>query len=371
MQKLQLSSRRTPFAVLFLALLSVLSTSVIADDVTFDESWELNGGTEVRDSTLHIISGRAIHRDTRLQDGTIELDMQLTGKRSFVYLQFRMAADHEYEEIYFRAHKSLAPDGIQYTPVFNGISNWQLYHGPSYTAPTDLPAGMWIHLRLELQGRWAALFVGDGDEPDLVIPLVQDTREGYVALRGFVPGGSTAPFSVRYRNLEVAPGKITYDFSKARSPAPPPPGIVTSWEVSPTFVPEAGQPIEAIPADAAGREWETLATEESGLLLMSRYRGRPAEGRQWAMLARTTLTADEAKTQRVELGYSDAISVFLNGRLLFIADDSYFYDQPRLQGLIGLHQAALYLPLQQGNNELVLAVADRFGGWGLMARVPK
>ena len=88
------------------------------------------------------------------------------------------------------------------------------------------------------------------------------------------------------------------------------------------------------------------------------------------MLARTTLKADQATTQRVEVGYSDEISVFLNGRLLFIADDSYHFNQPRLQGLIGLHQAALYLPLQQGDNELVLAVTDRFGGWGLMARVP-
>ena len=87
------------------------------------------------------------------------------------------------------------------------------------------------------------------------------------------------------------------------------------------------------------------------------------------MLAKTTVAADQAGVRRIELGYSDEISVFLNGQLLFVADDSYSPDEPRLQGLIGLHQAALYLPLRQGSNELVLAVTDRFGGWGLMMRV--
>ncbi len=29
---------------------------------------------------------------------------------------------------------------------------------------------------------------------------------------------------------------------------------------------------------------------------------------------------------------------------------------------------AVYLPLQRGENELVVAVAESFGGWGLIAR---
>ena len=37
---------------------------------------------------------------------------------------------------------------------------------------------------------------------------------------------------------------------------------------------------------------------------------------------------------------------------------------------IGYDQARLYLPLQAGDNELVVVVADGFGGMGLMARFP-
>jgi len=58
--------------------------------------------------------------------------------------------------------------------------------------------------------------------------------------------------------------------------------------------------------------------------------------------------------------------VFLNGAALFTADDSYSFERPRREGLIGLDQGTVYLPLRAGENELVLAVTDVFGGWGLM-----
>ena len=46
----------------------------------------------------------------------------------------------------------------------------------------------------------------------------------------------------------------------------------------------------------------------------------------------------------------------------------YSYDAPRVDGVIHLEQAALYLPLEAGGNELIVVVTDEFGGWGLMGR---
>jgi hypothetical protein len=70
------------------------------------------------------------------------------------------------------------------------------------------------------------------------------------------------------------------------------------------------------------------------------------------------------------IGYSDEVSVFLNGRLLYSADDRYSFDAPRREGLIGLDMGTLYLPLQAGANDLVLVVSDSFGGWGVMGQLP-
>ncbi len=38
---------------------------------------------------------------------------------------------------------------------------------------------------------------------------------------------------------------------------------------------------------------------------------------------------------------------------------------------MGPWQGTLYLPLRRGSNELVLAVADVFGGWGMDGPAPR
>jgi len=62
------------------------------------------------------------------------------------------------------------------------------------------------------------------------------------------------------------------------------------------------------------------------------------------------------------------VSIFLNGRLLVSDDDSYSFNLPRRQGLLSDDQLSIYLPLEEGENELIVAVTDRFGGWGLAGR---
>ena len=74
--------------------------------------------------------------------------------------------------------------------------------------------------------------------------------------------------------------------------------------------------------------------------------------------------------KRLNLGYSDDALVALNGAPIVYLDDSYRFNLPRRQGLIGLEQAAVYLPLVRGDNELVVAISDVFGGWAVMGQFP-
>jgi hypothetical protein len=82
-----------------------------------------------------------------------------------------------------------------------------------------------------------------------------------------------------------------------------------------------------------------------------------------------TLSTETARTVPLDLGFSDIATVFLNGAPLFTGDDSYAFDRPRREGLIGFDQARIYLPLKRGDNELAVLVRDSFGGWGLMGRL--
>jgi hypothetical protein len=71
-----------------------------------------------------------------------------------------------------------------------------------------------------------------------------------------------------------------------------------------------------------------------------------------------------------QFGFSDDASVFLNGRLLYSGVNGYSSDAPRRDGVITPDQATVWLPLEAGRNELVVAVSDTFGGWGLIGRLP-
>ena len=77
--------------------------------------------------------------------------------------------------------------------------------------------------------------------------------------------------------------------------------------------------------------------------------------------------AEADKTLKLNLGYSDYVSVFLNGRLLFSGASPYQGRDPSFLGIVGFFDT-VYLPLQKGDNELLLAVAELSGGWGFKAQ---
>jgi hypothetical protein len=54
--------------------------------------------------------------------------------------------------------------------------------------------------------------------------------------------------------------------------------------------------------------------------------------------------------------------------LLFRGDDSYRTRDYRFLGSIGWFDT-VYLPLDEGENELLIAVSEDFGGWGVQARL--
>ena len=343
-----------------------------------DPRWELKGDETRMEPgagpagrpALRMRSGLAYRRDVAFQDGTIEFDMQLDGRRSFVYLLFRMQGDGEHEEVYFRPHKTRLPDAVQYNPVYGGAGTWQLYHGPGATAAVELPADSWLHVRLAVQGERAALWVGDAREPQMVSRLVREPRPGYLALRSFVPPGEPAGrLPVRFANVVVHPGVVPAGFADLPlPPAAPAVGAVPRWKLSPAFVPVDGA-VLALPADLPPRgSWVTAAAEPSALVVLGRHLTTPPQAKRWATAAAVTIRAREAGVRRFDFGYSDEVSVFLNGRLLFSGNAGYSFNFPRRDGLIELGQGSLYLPLEPGDNDLVLVVSDVFGGWGLMGQ---
>ena len=338
-----------------------------------------DGGRDV----LQVETGFGHRRDVRIQDGTIDFDVQVTRRRSFVYVYFRAVAEGEREEFYLRPHKSGLPDAVQYAPVWQNSSAWQLHHGPGGTAATGFDPGVWTHVRVVMQGQRAAIFVKDMTTPALIVPrLARDPQAGHIALGGFLPADVPGEGAVaRFANVVVRP-EISYDFAAApgqKAPGASPaaastaPGvapagtIVTTWSVSRSFVPK-DEAVPTLPGPDVTGEFTKLDAEPDGLLQLHRHVTVPQGSRVAAAVARVTVRTPRAGIYAFDLGFSDIATVFVNGKPVFRGDASYSFDRPRREGLIGYDQARIYLPLPAGDTDLAIVVSDSFGGWGIMAR---
>lgn len=336
-----------------------------------DAAWTFTGegGVQVRggEDVIYLRSGQVLRPDVSFSDGTIEFDLLPTDQRTFLGVLFRRGEGDHTEDIYFRLHKSGLPDAIQYTPDYRGYGQWQLYHGPGTTAAATFPAGHWRRVRIEVRGERAAVFIGGTSQPQLVVDRLRaGTREGHIGFWGNFPGASADdPPVALLRDITVRHGETTYAFPSPERTAVP--GIVSEWGVSRSFARD-GDVVGEPPAAVVGGEWATAVTEPSGLLPLDRDMPRPDEGVA-TVLAGLRIEAGSDRVARLDLGFSDDASVFLNGRLVYSGKHGFSPNFPRRQGLITLDQAALYLPLERGANELVVAVSEIYGGWGIMGRI--
>lgn len=77
-------------------------------------------------NTLVLNSGRATIKNLKFTNGTISVDVYANSVRSFAGITFRKQ-NSNMEEVYMRMHKTNQVDAIQYTPILNNESNWQLF----------------------------------------------------------------------------------------------------------------------------------------------------------------------------------------------------------------------------------------------------
>jgi len=85
--------------------------------------------------------------------------------------------------------------------------------------------------------------------------------------------------------------------------------------------------------------------------------------------ARTKIDSDRDQVKKLYIGYSDDVSVFLNGKILYRGRSAQGFRDPGFLGIVNPENDAVYLPLKKGNNELMLAVSELGGGWGFICRL--
>jgi len=343
--------------------------------------WELEGQARATEyqgrKCLYLDGGAATLKDLQLRDGVIDVDIATPAKRGFFGIQFRVTNDGANAEwVYLRQHKSGLPDAVQYTPVLNTGLNWQIYNGPGFTAALDIPKDVWFHLRLAVSGAQAKLYVKDMDKPALVMnDLKSGVLKGLVALA--VLTGATY-----FSNFEL---RETLAAAWERHYPPMPQDTLTRWKLSPSYdglARNLERPLSPSERDAI--KWQDVEAEAPGFVVINRYRESPHPRVTFAndfskrldpqpgikvVYALTSIVSEREQIKKLYIGYSDDVSVFLNGRILYRGRSAQNFRDPGFLGIVNPENDAIYIQLKKGRNELMLAVSELGGGWGFICRL--
>lgn len=344
-------------------------------------NWDLQGKTDFVEyqgrQSIFLNGGAALLKDYEMRDAIIDVDVSTPAIRGFFGVQFRIdstGANAEY--LYLRQHYSGQPDAMQYTPVIGGGLNWQIYNGPGFTGAVDIPHNEWFHLRIVIKGAQAYLYVKDMNNPALVMnDLKSGVERGSVALVVLMGEAYFSDFKIQ----------TTPDAEWVRNEPPMMPGILTGWELSPSYDALSVNPERPLSgAEMDTIQWQSVEAEAPGFVTIYRYRPAPRIRVTFAndfskrlepqtgsklIYARCIINSPVDGVKKLSFGYSDEISVFLNGNILFRGRSAQNFRDTRFLGIVDPENDAVYLPLKKGRNELILALSELGGGWGFICRL--
>jgi len=198
------------------------------------------------------------------------------------------------------------------------------------------------------------------EDPALVVgDLQRGTAGGFIGVSG-PPDGR-----VHFSNFSFSSDE-SLDFGPLPIRAVSRAGL-TDWDISqPIAPPRINRDLSPYEQELGEVEWQRVIADRSGLVDVARFLEDQPQLPQ-CVLARTAITVEKPERRKLLFGYSDEISVFLNGELLFRGDSAFRVRDSEFMGVVGLNDAVA-LDLNKGKNELLFVVTESFGGWGFMAR---
>ncbi len=361
-------------------------THLFCQSIPFNtDQWEINAQAYLLDAykgeqSIYLKNGRAWLKEVDFQNGIIEFDILMEERRSFSGVIFRIEQEGQhYEEIYLRSHLNGMPDAMQYTPVYNRNSAWQLYHDQGagvndgtigwkmepnggYNTLFNYPYGRWFHLKLVVSGTRADLYLDNQEKPVLQIrELKRGLSKGSIGIRSGLGATHFANFSYQATD-EIMLDELADSKAKEENI-----GIIPHWLISNSVKEnDLVDNYQLNPAILQNQAWNRLEAEPTGLINISKLHPRNRE--KSTVLAKVLIQSDKTQVKRMDFGYSDRAYIFCNNQILYSGNNDYRSRDYRYLGTIGYFDA-VYLPLNKGQNELIIAVAETFGGWGIQAKL--
>lgn len=318
------------------------------------------------DGTVLVVDRTGVRLDgAEFSEGVIEFDVAFEDRFGFGGVQWHLSDDGGTAEyLYLRQHKSGEPDAVQYTPVRDGLSSWQIFADANAIAPFAFAHEGWNRLKLVVAGDKADIYFNGSTQPQLHVPdLATDRGSGGVGLRATGANGK-----LRFRNLTIRPLATGERIvGQPAAVASPPAGVIVRWSISDAFAEAEVADVLLLPDRlAALPAQKVLAVEPTGIVDLSRagVPGRPADTR----LVSTNIRSESARPVRLQFGYSDRVRLFLDGKLVFDGIAGWRTRDEFFLGTVGFNDAVT-LQLDAGDNVLTAAVSETFGGWAFAGAI--
>jgi hypothetical protein len=308
-------------------------------------------------------SGNMIFKDLQFTNGTIEFDVEVNRALPFPTIYFHWKSNDESEHVYLRTGaKPGAIDAVQYASIVKGVNMWDLQY--EFQSAANLKIADWNHVKVIVSGKRLKAYINNSTKPNLDIPCLEgSTTTGRIGI------GTGFPGQAIFANLTVQPNAVEgLSATALADPAGKDNRYIRNWQTSSP---------EALPGEVTADlfpksdvKWMAIRPERRGLVNLSRKFGLNTS-RKYVWL-RTTIQSAQQQKSLLRMGFSDEIWVFVNKQPVY--SDKNLYIQNRRKnpdGRISIENCSLEVPLNKGVNELLVAVANDFYGWGIMARLEK
>lgn len=280
------------------------------------------------------LNGLVLLPALNLTEGHLEVQIGAEGA-AYPGLAYHVADMANYELAYAQPHTSGLWDAIQYDPVFHGSNTWQLYHGPAYQQPAQVPTNVWFKFAIDFQDQRAAIRVGD--QPPLFV-----ARSAHTQLSG--PIGLWTYLPAHYCDLRVT--SLEHDLPPAAPSPSPDSSNLDAW-----FVEGFG----------------SIACEPTGILNLNRYFPL-ALGEVRLTRSIDVLTAGSIA---LDVGFSDELTLQIDDEVIFTGRNLF-------QGISNEWATRGYVEpatrvqhtLTAGRHRLTAILkASEYFGWGLIVNL--
>jgi len=312
-------------------------------------------------------------KNQNFTNGTIEFDVELIG-RGFPGINFRVSEDRKNgENFYIRSFGPVTPETrttLQYAALIDGTSIWDL--SDEYQSGAVIHQEGWNHVKLVVSGKQMKAYVNDMTRAALVVPELEGWRDS---------GGISLSGNVIYANFVIKPN--------ATEGLSPDPGYISTyndtrylrtWKVSPPKdfpigkdilmpLPSAYGKIVASELPDSATQWSEIKAETRSIINLTRKYGAVGDDARRIAWLKTSIQSSKSQERVINLGFSDEVWVYVNGQLVYVDKNYFGTPSQKAKGRCIVENSSFRIQLKEGENEILIGLANYFYGWGIVARL--